>query len=261
MDVKELEEKVKTLENEIRRLADIEEIKKLQRIYGYYLDHHMGDAIVDLFSNDTESVETNGVYLGKEGAKRLFKNRYDVACPPGWLGRHMIQQGVIDVDPDGKTAKGRWGVFYCLASPVDGELKALWGHGLYENEYVKEDGKWKFRKFQLFRNFVTPYEDGWVKTGDYARMDPSGFLYLEGRISDTINVGGFLVNPLEVEEVLLKHPWVDEAVVYRDRDAILGEVVAARVVLKKDANGNEQDLREFGVGNLSHYKVSGNLIN
>jgi long-chain acyl-CoA synthetase len=109
--------------------------------------------------------------------------------------------------------------------------------------------------FQRPRLQEKVFEDGWVKTGDYARMDSSGFLYLEGRISDTINVGGFLVNPLEVEEVLLKHPGVDEAVVYRDRDAILGEVVAARVVLKKDANGNEQDLREFCVGNLSHYKV------
>jgi hypothetical protein len=170
MNLNELEAKIKNLEEEIARLKDVEEIKKLQRIYGYYLDHHMGDEIVDLFSDDTESVETNGVYLGKEGARRLFKNRYDLACPPGWLARHMIQQGVIDVDPDGKTAKGRWGVFYCLATPVDGEQKALWGHGLYENEYVKENGKWKFRKFQLFRNFVTPYEDGWVKTPIIERL-------------------------------------------------------------------------------------------
>ena len=111
MNLNELEAKFMNLEKEITRLKDVEEIKKLQRIYGYYLDNQMGDEIVDLFSDDTESVETNGVYLGKEGAKRLFKNRYQLACPQGWLGLHMIQQGVVDVDPGGKTAKGRWQVF------------------------------------------------------------------------------------------------------------------------------------------------------
>jgi long-chain acyl-CoA synthetase len=100
------------------------------------------------------------------------------------------------------------------------------------------------------------FGDGWVKTGDYGRSDQSGFLYLEGRISDTINVSGFLVNPLEVEEVLLKHPAVDEVVVYRNQDAILGEIVGARVVLKKAAvEVNDKDLMEFCVCHLSHYKV------
>jgi hypothetical protein len=164
MNLEKLEAKVKALEDKVRTLEDIEEIEKLQRIYGYYLDHRMADEIIDLFSDDTESVTIGaGVYLGKEGAKRVFKGMYGGGHPPGGLGQHAIVQAVINVDSDGKTAKGRWRIVYCMAVPIEGEIKALWGHGLYENEYIKEDGKWKIKKFQFFLTYRTPYEDGWVK--------------------------------------------------------------------------------------------------
>src|SRR4030042_2010803 len=89
--------------------------------------------------------------------------------PPrvGELSIGMIMQGVVDIDPDGRTAKGRW---YCMsieAKPTislhEGELRQLWGNGIYENEYVKENGKWLFKKVFYFLNFRTPYEDGWLK--------------------------------------------------------------------------------------------------
>jgi hypothetical protein len=167
MDLQELEAKVKTLEDKVRALEDIEQIEKLQRIYGYYFDNRMFDEVVDLFSDDIESVEISncGVYLGKNGAKRMFKRFLGGKKElPGALGLHMQLQGVVDVDPGGKTAKGRWRCFYCVALPVKGELRAMWGHGEYENEYIKEDGKWKFTKLHFFLTFRTPYEDGWVKT-------------------------------------------------------------------------------------------------
>jgi hypothetical protein len=75
---------------------------------------------------------------------------------------------VVTVDPDGKNAKGRWYGFFVEARPTlslhEGELRQLWAHGIYENEYVKEDGKWKIKKLHFFLNFRTPYEDGWLKT-------------------------------------------------------------------------------------------------
>jgi hypothetical protein len=170
MKLEELEAKVKMLEDKVRTLDDVEEIKKLQRIYGYYLDYQMIDEIIDLFSDDTESAELGaGVYLGKEGVKRLFKGlNARTAGVPGRLWQHIQLQGVVNVDPGGKTAKGRWRCLYCLATLIEGEkdkkLRAIWGHGHYENEYIKEGGKWKFKKFQFFLTFRTPYEDGWVKT-------------------------------------------------------------------------------------------------
>jgi hypothetical protein len=89
----------------------------------------------------------------------------------------MIMQGVVDVDPNGKTAKGRW---YCMmieAKPTlslhEGELRQLWGNGIYENEYVKENGKWLFKKVFFFLNFRTPYEDGWLKVPVVGQNGPS----------------------------------------------------------------------------------------
>ena len=168
MTLKELEAKVKSLEERLQSVEDIEEIKKLQRIYGYYLDNCRWDEIVDLFSDNTKSVEISdrGVYLGKEGVRNLFKKVIGKNGPRRqWeLRIHMQLQGIVNIDPGGKTAKGRWRVWGLVAVPIDGEWRQLLLEGPYENEYVKEDGKWKFSKMHWYQTFVTPYEDGWLKT-------------------------------------------------------------------------------------------------
>jgi len=100
----------------------------------------MFDEIIDLFSDDAESVEimNSGVYLGKKGAKRIFKGVLGAKTNhPKLLALHMQLQDVVDLDLGGKTAKGRWRCFYCLATPVKGELSALWGHGEYEKRIYK----------------------------------------------------------------------------------------------------------------------------
>jgi hypothetical protein len=165
---------LENLEARIQRLEDIKQIERLQRIYGYYRDYGEWEKIVDLFSDNAESVEVadHGVYKGKEGVRRfyidLIKGGKDRKPRPGVLSICMQMQGVITVEPDGKTAKGRWYGYMIEARPTmslhEGELRQLWGHGIYENEYVKEDGKWKIKKLHFFLNFCTPYEDGWLKT-------------------------------------------------------------------------------------------------
>ena len=169
--VEKLEAKIKELEVKLQTVDDIQEIEKLQRMYGYYLDSRGMQEIVDLFSENTESVEVanRGVFLGKEGARRFFL--YAQGQPhPGWsMARHMQLQGIVHVDPDGKTARGRW---HCLFMSVgnfgakDMPPRACWGYGVYENDYIKENGKWLFKKLHFNRYFYTPYEDGWLRTPD-----------------------------------------------------------------------------------------------
>jgi len=177
MDVQELEAKVKTLENEISTLRDkvitledTDQIKELQRIYGYYLDNLMYDEVIDLFSDSTESLEISsiGIFTGKEGVRKFFNNmKANALRKPDnvrGLSLHMMLQGVVHLDPGGKTARGRWQCFMCLNLAAAGEPSAAWGHGAFENEYVKENGKWMFRKLRVFISFQSPYEDGWLKT-------------------------------------------------------------------------------------------------
>ena len=76
----------------ITKLEDIEAIKKLQRIYAYYVDSEgMRDEIIDLFSNNMESIEIadHGVYLGKEGVKKMFKQILDGTNRPPELSLHL----------------------------------------------------------------------------------------------------------------------------------------------------------------------------
>jgi hypothetical protein len=167
--IKVLHKKIKTLETRLGILEDMEEIKKLQKIYGYYLDNKLWDEIVDLFSDNTESVELGGrgLYLGKKGVEILFKKvigggKY--GRQPGELHNHLQVQGVVNVKPDGKKANGRWRAFAQITAALSKGVQAAWIEGVYENEYAKEDGKWKFKKMHWYLTFYTPYEDGWGKT-------------------------------------------------------------------------------------------------
>jgi len=166
MTLQELEAKLNSLEGEIRQLKDIEEIKNLQKIYGFYLERWQYDDITDLFSDDPETsveISNEGVYVGKKSIREFFSSLAKNP-PPEFLHVMMQINGVVHIDAGGKMAKGRWYGFGCLALPIQGVTIALFSNGVYEDEYIKENGKWKFKKLHWNRIFLTPYEDGWVKT-------------------------------------------------------------------------------------------------
>lgn len=97
--------------------------------------------------------------------------------------------------------------------------------------------------------------DGWLYTGDVARMDEDGYFYIVQRKKDMIIVGGFNVYPNEVEDVLFTHPAVLEAAVIGVPDQYRGESVKAFVVLKPGAAATVEELSEFCKTNLAKYKV------
>jgi hypothetical protein len=168
------------LEARVTQLEDLQQIEKLQRIYGYYVDYGEWDKVVDLFSDKAESVEVidHGLYLGKKGVKRFFsgllgKSQRVGTRPPGILALVLQLQGVVDIDQGGKTAKGRWHGWMIDARPCNGIMRQTWGHGIYENGDVKEKGKWLFQKVHFNLTFRTPYEDGWLKTPVIGQYGPS----------------------------------------------------------------------------------------
>jgi acyl-coenzyme A synthetase/AMP-(fatty) acid ligase len=96
--------------------------------------------------------------------------------------------------------------------------------------------------------------DGWFRTGDIARIDADGFVWIEGRVSDMINRGGLKVFPAQVEEVLLTAPGVRDAAVVGMSDDRLGEVPWAFVVLSDEGRDIER-LVAWCRERLSPYKV------
>ncbi len=97
-------------------------------------------------------------------------------------------------------------------------------------------------------------EDGWLHTGDFARLDDEGYIYIVDRKHDMIISGGKNIYPREIEEVLYQHPAVLEATVIGVPDGHWGESVKAIVVLKEGAVAGEQELIDLCQTTLASYK-------
>ena len=97
--------------------------------------------------------------------------------------------------------------------------------------------------------------DGWMHTGDLARLDPQGYCNIVGRVKDMLIRGGENVYPREIEEVLYTHPAVQVAQVFGIPDARLGEEVCAWIVLRPGAAATEEDIRAFCRDRIAHFKV------
>lgn len=102
--------------------------------------------------------------------------------------------------------------------------------------------------------------DGWFRTGDQGYLDEDGYLFLTGRLKEIINRGGEKISPREIDEVLLEHPAVAQAVAFAIPDEKLGEEVAAAVVLRPGAQAGEVELREFAARRLAYFKVPRRLM-
>ena len=102
--------------------------------------------------------------------------------------------------------------------------------------------------------------DGWFRTGDQGYLDEDGYLKVTGRIKEIINRGGEKVSPLEVDDVYLGHPQIEQFVTFAVPHKMLGEEVAAAVVLAEGASVTEKDLRDFAADKLAPFKIPRSFV-
>lgn len=107
---------------------------------------------------------------------------------------------------------------------------------------------------------ASAFANGWFRTGDQGRFDADGYLFLTGRLKEIINQGGEKVAPLEVDDVLIRHPAVAQAVTFSLPHPTLGEAVAAAIVLKEGAQATEHELSEFASRRLAEFKVPRQIL-
>ena len=102
------------------------------------------------------------------------------------------------------------------------------------------------------------FTGGWFKTGDQGFIDDEGYLFITGRLKEIINRGGEKISPLEVDQALLEHPLVEQAVTFPVKNELLGEEVATAVITNGEVS--ETELREFVFSRLAAFKVPRQIL-
>ncbi|MSR07285.1 MAG: AMP-dependent synthetase [Gemmatimonadetes bacterium] len=107
---------------------------------------------------------------------------------------------------------------------------------------------------------ATAFINGWFRTGDQGVMDAEGYLTITGRLKEIINRGGEKISPREVDEILMEHPAVRQCVTFSVPHAMLGEEVAAAVVLREGHQASDKELRQFAAVRLADFKVPRQIL-
>ena len=173
--IRELEKSVAAAEHEVQRLKDFDDLENLVGSYGYYVDKSMHDDVADLFARDgVVEILGRGVFYGQDRVRQYMHNLSPVGPRTGALFNHMPLQPVIHIAADGQSAsvRARLIVMFGLQNS-----NAQWGAGIYENDFVKEEGVWKIKYLHGYQTFYTLYEDGWAKKASamfapYERLPP-----------------------------------------------------------------------------------------
>ena len=127
-----------------------------------------------------------------------------------------------------------------------GEQGELWTRG-----YSVMQGYWD----EAEQTSETIDTDGWLHTGDLARIDKDGFANITGRVKDMIVRGGENIYPREVEEFLYTHPAVSQVQVFGIPDPKYGEIACTWIITKPGQAASEDEIRDFCRASIAHYKV------
>ena len=147
---------LEALSKKVRVLEDIEEIKKLKARYCLYCDANFdADALVSLFA---EGAVWEGEGLGRFEGRDAIHNFYKNITQRLTFAVHYVANPIIEVS--GNNARGTW--YLWEPATLQGK-QAIWIGGRYEDEYVRVDGKWLFKKVYLKILFRAPYDKGWAK--------------------------------------------------------------------------------------------------
>lgn len=173
-----------------------------------------------------------GYGLTEAGPNNFYIDPVEADVKRGSVGKPMLFHSIMIFNEDGsETAAGEVGE---LAIKGNHAFSYYW-----KNKDATDD----------------TMKDGWLHTGDLAKMDEEGFYYIVGRKKEMIITGGENVYPLEIEHWLCSHPSIQEAAVVGVPDEKWGELVTAFIVLEKGTTLTEEDVKIYCKQKLAGYKV------
>ena len=180
-DLAALQQRVDRLEMLTERVEAISAIKRLQHAYGHYSELGLWHDFADLFADTGIGHYTQGA-LDREGIRALFLKEVGggrLGLADGRIYPHISMQPVVTIAADGQSGKGRWHIMAMLGGY---ERSASWAGGVYENEYMRENGVWKFKDVRYLPQYSGRYEDpGWTATNQ-----PTPFHFDAARVGKPI---------------------------------------------------------------------------
>ena len=160
-----LEARAERLQARIESIESIRAIKRLQYAYGHYVELGLWNDFADLFAEDAVTNYQSGV-RGKAAIRKLFFEQVGqgrLGLAEGRIYPHILFQPVITLAPDGRTAKGRWRILAMLGGYGG---SATWYSGVYENEYILDNGVWKISVIHSEPKVTAAYTAaGWKESG------------------------------------------------------------------------------------------------
>lgn len=150
-------------EARLRVLEDTEEIKKLKARYCYLVDAALSDPSKwdEFLANFADEAKIDfgpfGVREGKEAVGKFFRKNIAGSL---LFSVHMVFDPIVEVEGD--KAKGRW--YFHVPATDKRTNRAIWTTGAYEEEYVREKGRWKFSVIKAEFFYYTPFDEGWANT-------------------------------------------------------------------------------------------------
>jgi len=189
-EIDDLKAELTALQNRVGLLEDLNAIRRLHNAYGYYIDYNRPEDITKLFADDGEVIFLSGIYRGHDSIYRLYGTWFQTFFTQGQPGPvygflldHFQMQDIITVAPDRKTAKGRFravllgGNHETRDYHPEGLPEQFMEAGIYENDYVRQDGVWKIKRLDYQVQWQAEYELGWGRT--VAHLQPAAKTYPE----------------------------------------------------------------------------------
>ena len=152
----------------VRQAEGIRAAKRLQYAYAHYVELGLWHDAADLFTDKGTAYFGTTPVTGREQirARMLADNAGRLGLGEGRLNSRLLMEPVVTFDPDGMVIRGRWHVFGMVGQHG---VSAAYEGGVFENEYVEENGVWKIRTLREYPMFTGKYEDnGWVETPEGA---------------------------------------------------------------------------------------------
>lgn len=160
-----LEARAARLQAHIENIESVRAIKRLQYAYGHYVELGLWNDFADLFADDATTNYQQGA-RGREEVRKLFLQQVGqgkLGLAEGRIYPHILFQPVVHVSPGGRTAKGRWRILAMLGGFGS---SATWYSGVYENEYLFDNGAWKISVLHSEPRVTAAYNAvGWRDAG------------------------------------------------------------------------------------------------